>query len=301
MKLPLKRFRHAIGGVVIALVQFFFVTAPLFLIHFITDTLFFITYPIFTRIPSLRKQLLGNIRTAFGNEMSNDEVNSIAKNCIKGLFRMSGDIFHYGWPKNHGKLKELVTISGREHIEEALKEGKGIIGLGAHMVDFIMLSIRLAQSDLPFIVPTKAPRNELLRNKYIEWWAVCGLKYIDVDNREKARKEILDSLNDNMIVYLIADERKKRDGIPVPFFGKPALTAKGPALLSLTTGAPIVPIYINHSNGYSIEILPKIEFKPSGDDKKDIFDLTVKINKSIEDYIRKYPDQWIWLTPRWKM
>ena len=300
MKLPLKRFRHAIGGVVISLVQFFLTTAPLSLSRFITDILFYITYPI-TYIPSVRKQLLSNIRTAFGDEMSNDEMNRIVKNFIKGLFRMSVDTFHYGWPKNHHKLKEFVTISGREHIEEALKDGKGIIGLGAHMVDFIILSIRLAQSDLPFIVPTKAPRNELIRNKYLEWWALCGLKFIDVDNREKARKEILDSLKNNMIVYLIADERKKRDGIPVPFFGKPALTAKGPAILSLTTGAPIVPIYINHSDGYVIDILPKIEFKPSGDEEKDIFDLTVKVNKSIEDYIRKYPDQWIWLTPRWKM
>ena len=300
MKLPLKRFRHAIGGVVISLVQSFFTTAPIFLIHFITDILFYIIYP-FSYIPSVRNQLLGNIRTAFGDEMSKSDMNRIAKNCIKSLFRMSGNIFHYGWPKNHDKLRELVKISGIEHIEEALKEGKGIIGLGSHMVDFIMLTLRLAQSDLPFIVPTKAPRNELLRNKYLEWWAVGNVKYIDVDNREKARKEMLNSLRDNMIVYLIADERKKRDGISVPFFGKPALTAKGPAILSLTTGAPIVPIYINHSNGYTIEILPKIEFNPSGDQQKDVLDLTIKLNKSIEDYIRKYPDQWIWLNPRWKM
>lgn len=301
MKVPLKRARYALGGIVLFFFQSIFTRMPLFLTHLITDTLFYILYPFIIHIPSLRNQLFGNIRIAFGNELSNSEKVRLAKSFLKNLFRMPADILYYGHPKNHDRLKRDVKISGLEHIEEALKEKRGIIGLGSHMVDFMLLTVRLAQSDLPFIVPTKAPRNELLREKYREWWSISGVKYIDVDDRERSREEILSSLKDNMIVYLIADERKKRDGISVPFFGRPALTAKGPALLSLKTGAPIVPIFVNHNDRCVIDILPRIEYEPTGDEKTDIYELTVRINKSIEEYIRKHPEQWIWLNPRWKM
>ncbi len=300
MKVPFRKLRSALGGIVISLVQFFFTRTPLFLTRLISDSLFLIISPFFFRIPSLHRQLFGNIRTAFGDELTKSETKRLSRSFLKSLFRMPGEILYYGHPKNHERLKRDITISGREHIEEALKGGKGIIGLGSHMVDFMMLTVRLAQSDMPFIVPTKAPRNKLLREKYREWWSISGVKYIDVDDRERARDEILSSLKDNMLVYLIADERKKRDGIPVPFFGKPALTAKGPAVLSLTTGAPIIPIFINHEEGYVIDILPKIEYEPTGDEKEDVYRMTARINKSIEDYIRKYPDHWIWLNPRWK-
>ncbi|MBN1574247.1 MAG: lysophospholipid acyltransferase family protein [Deltaproteobacteria bacterium] len=301
MKVPFKRLRSALGEIVISFVQFFFTRTPLFLTRFISDSLFLILYPFLYRIPSLRRQLFGNLRIAFGDQLTKSETRRLCRSFLKSLFRMPGEILYYGHPKNHDKLKRDITISGREHLEEALKEGRGVIGLGSHMVDFMLLTVRLAQSDMPFIVPTKAPRNKFLKEKYSEWWSISGVKYIDVDDRERARDDILSSLKDNMLVYLIADERKKRDGISVPFFGKPALTAKGPAVLSLTTGAPIIPIYINHEDGCVIDILPRIEYEPTGDEKEDIYQITAKVNKSIEDYIRKYPDQWIWLNPRWKM
>jgi KDO2-lipid IV(A) lauroyltransferase len=301
MKVPFKRLRNALGKTVISFVQFFFTRTPLFVTRFISDLLYLTLCPIMIRIPSLSKQLFGNIHTAFGDELTKPERRRLCRSFLKSLFRMPGDILYYGHPKNHDRLKTYVTISGREHLEEALKEGKGVIGLGSHMVDFMLLTVRLAQSDMPFIVPTKAPRNKLLREKYREWWSISGVKYIDVDDRERAKDDIQRSLGRNMLVYLIADERKKRDGISVPFFGKPALTAKGPAVLSLTTGAPIVPIYINHENGCVIDILPKIEYEPTGDEDEDIYRITAMVNRSIEDYIRKYPDQWIWLNPRWKM
>jgi KDO2-lipid IV(A) lauroyltransferase len=113
----------------------------------------------------------------------------------------------------------------------------------------------------------------------------------------------LRGLRQNRIVYLIADERKKRDGILAPFLGKPALTTPGPAVLSLRTGAPIIPMFVTKREGrkHVIEILPPIDIEKTGNIEKDIYNLTEAANNAISDYIRKYPDQWAWTNPRWKI
>ncbi len=301
MKLPFKKARYAVGGVVFTVVEFLLPRTPLFLIHLFSDVLFFVAYPILSRIPSYRKIVFGNLKIAFDEKLSKREIRRIARESVRNIFRMPFDIVYYGHPKNHEKLGRDIEISGMEHIEQALSLGKGVIGLGAHMVDFLLLTVRLSQSDLPFIVPTKTPKNKMLKKKYQEWWQKSGVTYIDIDEGDLAREKMVAAIEKNQIVYLISDERKKRNGILVPFFGKPALTAQGPAMLSLNTGAPIIPIFINHKNGLVIDILPPLENKRTEDSESDIYKITNEVNDAICDYIKKYPDQWFWINPRWRL
>jgi KDO2-lipid IV(A) lauroyltransferase len=300
MKIPFKKARYLFGGVVFALVEFVIPKTPLSLIHLLSDILFFATYPILSRVPSYRKIVFGNLKIAFDGSYNKREIRRIARESIRNIFRMPFDIVYYGHPRNHDKLKRDIRISGAEHIEAALREGRGVVGIGAHMVDFLLLTVRLSQSDLPFIVPTKIPKNELLNRKYKEWWQKSKVTYIDVDEGDRAREKMVAAIEKNQIVYLISDERKKRNGILVPFFGKPALTAQGPAMLSIKTGAPIIPIFINHENGLIIDILPPLDSKRTGNTESDIYNITYNVNCAICDYIKKYPGQWFWINPRWR-
>ncbi len=299
MKLPLKTLRYAVGETAINVIEATLTRVPLGLIHALTDTLFLLLYPIITLMPAFRRTVIRNLMIAFGSELPRREIRRIARRSMRNLFRMPGDILYYGFPKNLDRLERDVTVAGIEHLTDALKKGGGVIGLGAHMTGFLLLTVRLANSGLPFIVPTKDPRNRMLRAKLRGWRDVSGVRSIDVDSADKGKQEIAESLAKNEIVYLIADERKKRDGILAPFFGKEALTAVGPAVFSLKTGAPIVPIFIaSKEDGFVVDILPPLNGATEG--RHSVAELTLLANRAIEDHIRAYPDQWVWTQQRWR-
>ena len=306
MKIPFKRLRYALGGVFLTPLEVIIPRVPLPLIVPFLDLLFIIAYPITILIPSLKKTLYGNLDIAFGDTITKSEKNVIARRVLKNFFKMLPILIHYAHPRNHHKVEEDIDIVGREHLDRALKEGNGVIGLGAHIGSFVLLVIRLALSDIPFIVVTKEPRNEIIADKYRKWKELCNINYIDTYSYlgTRATRSILKGLRKNNLVYLIADERKKRDGILVPFFGKPALTVTGPAVLSMRTKSPILPIFITQrgKRRHVIDILPPLEIEKTGDIKRDIYAITEAANLVIENYIRRHPDQWgSWFNPRWKV
>jgi KDO2-lipid IV(A) lauroyltransferase len=189
-----------------------------------------------------------------------------------------------------------------ENLESALEKGKGVILLSAHLSNFVLMIVRLVMTGLPFRVVLKDPKNETLKGVYTRYQEICGIKRIDADRGFTATKDILRALKNNEIAIMVADERKKHDGIKVPFFGRNALTAPGPAILVLRSGAPIVPAFIHRTEGskFEIEIFPPIEPEPTGDKEKDIYDISLMMNEVIEKQIRRYPEQWAWTNPRWK-
>jgi KDO2-lipid IV(A) lauroyltransferase len=116
-------------------------------------------------------------------------------------------------------------------------------------------------------------------------------------------KKSLNALRRNEVLYLVADEQQRRGGIPVPFFGQRAFTPSGPALFSLKTGAPILPMFVLRENRiqWTLMIGRPVEIERTSDEKRDIEALTAKFTKAIEDFIRQYPNQWTWLNRRWKL
>jgi KDO2-lipid IV(A) lauroyltransferase len=298
-----KRFRHALSGVFFDILDFFIHRVPIPLLYFGLDLLFFLFYPILSIVSTYRKTVKGNLDIAFGGSLSKREKRAVARRATRNLMNIPVISVHYAHPKNLPRVLSDVEFIGFEHLTEALDKGRGVIGLGAHLGNFILLNIALARTDLPFVAVTKEPRARPLALRYQRWKLACGLEWIDADGRAAATKGILRALKTNRIVLLIADERKKRDGIVVPFFGRPALTAPGPAVLSLRTGSPIVPIFITERRRYrhTIEILPEIKCDRTGNMEKDVYALTAKANEVIADYIRRYPDQWAWVNPRWRI
>jgi KDO2-lipid IV(A) lauroyltransferase len=300
MKFPLKRIRYFAGRYVLGGVRSTISLLPLALNRLMMDTIFYMSYPVMRLAPTFKKTVLKNLTTAFGAELSRHDIKRIARRSMKNVFRMPGDVLYYCLPRRHDRLKCDVTISGMEHLRSSLDKGRGVIGLGAHMTGFLLLTTRLAQADVPFVILTKDQRNRVIRDTLTHLKDLNGVRYISVDCPDKGKDETLRCLANNELVYLIADERKKRDGILAPFFGKDALTAAGPAALSLKTGAPIVPIFIARRNGsFVIDILPALNGHADGP-QPSVFEMTCRANSTIESYIRRYPDQWVWMQQRWR-
>jgi KDO2-lipid IV(A) lauroyltransferase len=92
-------------------------------------------------------------------------------------------------------------------------------------------------------------------------------------------------------------------GVFVEFFGKQACAASGVARVALKTGAAVLPgfmVWEQAERRYVLHFGPQLEFEKSGDASTDILAATQKCTSAIESWIRRYPDQWLWIHRRWK-
>lgn len=302
MNLLVKYLWYPIVEVLLFILDFVMSRTPLRFNRFCCDVVFFCFYPLIRVLFSYKKTLIKNLTMIYGDSMTGRQINRIAHSCMRNIVRMPGDILYYGSPNNRARLLRDISITGTEHLEEALKKGKGVIGLGAHMTHFLLLTVRLAQSELPFIVLIKNDSdNPVINKKLRAWRATRKIVEIDVGAEDKGMSAIAEAFKGNRLIYFIADQRRKRNAMVVPFFGRPAYTAVGPAVFSKKTGAPIVPIFVAQRNGgICVDIMPAVEDSSTGDYQDDIRIITERANVAIEQYIRKYPDQWLWTRPRWK-
>jgi KDO2-lipid IV(A) lauroyltransferase len=293
---------RCLGSSTLRAAEIVFPRVPLPVLSLIFDVVFFLLYPVLLVEPNFRTVVLPNINTAFGDSLTTCRKRRIAVRTMRRLFRMIPFCIHYAHPRNRRKILRDVRFEGLEHIREALAAGRGVIVVQAHFGNFILMTMAFARLGLPYVVVTKDPRNTVLRDRYTKWKRATSVRWIDADTRSRATREIMRCLGANNIVALVADERKKNDGIPVPFFGKEALTTPGPAVLALRTGAPIVPSFIidHRSSRYTVKILPPLPISGTRDHRADIYRVTEQVNHVIEDYIRRYPDLWAWTNKRWK-
>lgn len=303
MSSPIKRARYYIGGILIDILGFAIPYIPIPVLYAGLDVVWALFSPLQWLFPEVRKNMRANFDIVFGDSLTKREKRAIARRAVRNLLNIPVITVHYAHPRNLSKVVDDVRFVGLENLTKALEQKHGVIGLGAHIGNFILLTIAFSQSDLPFIPVTKDPRNRSLKTRYQRWKKACGLAWIDADSSAAATKQILRALRNNCVVLLISDERKKHDGIIVPFFGRPALTAAGPAVLSLRTGAPVVPIFIYEHARYkhTIEIGTPLAVERTGDHQRDIYLLTEKANQAISDMIRRHPDQWSWVQPRWRI
>jgi KDO2-lipid IV(A) lauroyltransferase len=302
MKIPFKRTRNGLSRLIVRPVFFIIPRIPLFVVRLLSDIVFYAIFPFFLILPGMNSQVFKNINIAYGDDMTKQQKRRIIRLALRNTFRLPGECIYYGLNNDPDKLTDDVGIVGLEHFREALENGKGAIAIGSHTGNFVNMVTRMAREDIPYVILTKKIKNEAINDAYNWGKEYCGVQYIDVKKRSDNMKVIRRALMDNRIIHFIMDERKKRGGIMVPFFGKPASTAAGPAILSLDTGAPLIPIFITHRGRYRqvIEILPPLSVELTGDRDTDVYNLTAAVNRVIEDYIRTYPEQWSWVNPRWK-
>ena len=130
------------------------------------------------------------------------------------------------------------------------------------------------------------------------------MKYICPNQIPKGRlgtREILSKFKNGYSIALMVDQRVS-EGEREPFFGKPAHTTTIPAQISLKYNCKLVPIFLERIEGLNFEMTVHEPYNvtKTKDNKKDIKNVTLKINEIIEKMIIKNPSQWIWSHNRWK-
>ena len=196
-------------------------------------------------------------------------------------------------------LHQLVTFEGREHIDKALAQGRGAIILTAHFGNWELLGASLLAHGYTIRGITRQLRSKRLEAIVSSYREKVGWQGID---RDRAVREVLRCLNRNELIAILADVDTHTRGIFVDFFGKPAYTPYSPVAFALKTGAAILPTFIvrQPDNSHRAIIEAPLPLQQSGEKEEDLLVNTQQFTKVIESYIRRYPEQWIWMHERWK-
>jgi KDO2-lipid IV(A) lauroyltransferase len=250
-----------------------------------------------------RRKARENLYRVYGKTFSPETIDCMAVNVFRNQGIVIAELMRLICSKQDlTSLIARIPVEGKERLDAALALGKGVIALGAHVNNFFLVGSRLAAEGYPFDVVQHYPDNKVLAAKMKEYTIKIGQHPIPKLPRIESVKHSLRSLRKNHILFLITDERQERGGEAVLFFGKRALTATGPAVLSLKAGSPILPMFmIREKNGSNrLHIGPPVTIDSSDDREKDIRNLTQAYTRVIEECVDRHPEQWAWVNPRWE-
>jgi len=245
-----------------------------------------------------RNVALNNLRAAFGDEKSEAEIRAIAKQVFRHFSRGAVEFFYLLALKRE-QVDSMIDVDGLEHIDSALAEGKGCIVITAHYGNWELLARKLVIRGYKVNVIARDSDDPGMTGTTTRIRESGGYQVFDKD---QPLIGAMRALRRNEVLGILPDQNDSR-GIFAPFFGRPVATATGPAMFSLKSGAPLVPMFAPRlpDGKYKATAYPRIDFTPTGNEEADTQALTALINLAIEREVRAHPNQWLWLHDRWKM
>jgi len=246
-------------------------------------------------LPRRQAMTLANLARAFGRERSLSELRRLGRHSFEhlGMNVVEACVFFFRAPT---VLLSRVELCGMEHVHAAATLGKGILLLTAHYGNWELLAASHTLTIFPLSVVVR-PMDDPLMDRVVERFRLRSA--VELIAKRQALPEIRDALRRGRMVGILLDQNASRaEGVFAPFFGIPASTSKALAVISLRTGAPVVPVFIRRVEGgrHRVEVQPVIPSPAAGD----VADYTAAFNRSIEAAVRRAPEQWFWMHNRWK-
>ena len=226
-----------------------------------------------------------------------EEAKRIAKASVTRFGRMIVDVLRYPEIKD-GKYKEMFTMDGREYLEDAKADGKGAIMIALHSGNWELLGGILASEGYPLISVAMQQQGDA--DRFINEYRTMMHQHVTY---KTGVREMVKELHKGSFIGLIMDQDPGDQGQLVPFFGYETLTPVGPAAMARMQDVPIIPVTIRfdeYTGKHKITVHPPIYAEKTDDRKRDIAVTLTILNEWLEDYIRRYPEDWFWLHNRWK-
>lgn len=250
-------------------------------------------------MPERRKIAAINLNIAFGGQMSaccrTDVIRASFKNAPSFLFdflklpQMSSEAF-----------EACIEIEGEEHLRAAFELGRGVMAVSAHFGNFLLLLAALVNSGYPMYAVTRNLKTAWIRRLYVGIMDRFG---IGTFTGRHVAPQILKTLRAGGIVGYVLDRNMLREnGIFVDFFRKKACTPRGLATLAGRNASPIIPIFIiSEPSGKHIIRIGEGFIPPALKSLRDQEEPITQLYTSlIEQWIHRYPQQWVWFHSRWK-
>jgi KDO2-lipid IV(A) lauroyltransferase len=242
---------------------------------------------------------LRNLEIAFP-EMSLAERSRLVRQEFDNLGRLLAESARL--PRyRRNNVAELAVYEGLEHFQAAQARGRGVLLLTAHLGGWEVGSFVHSLCGYPMRVVIRELDNPHVNRLAQRYRTLHGNTTF---GKQEFARGLLSAMRAGETVGLLMDTNMTPpQGVFVPFFGVPACTASGLARVALRTRAAVVPAFTiwDRSLGkYRIHFDPPLELLCTGDEESDAVANTALFTRIIEDYVRRYPEQWLWVHRRWK-
>jgi len=249
-------------------------------------------------LPQVRRQSAFNLANALGAEKTPRELTVINQKVFKNLGRNLTEALNVS-RLHKDNIDKYVKCDNLKLFSDLRENGKGVIVLSPHFGNWELVPVYAALKGYPV--------NVIARRLYYEKFEelisrIRAENKINVIYRDQPARKILNVLKANEILGILPDQDVDSvEGVFVDFFGQPAYTPSGPVALAMANNTPLVTCFlVREGNCHRLIIEEPISLENTGDKERDIKVNTEKWSKVFETYIRRYPEQWVWMHRRWK-
>lgn len=246
----------------------------------------------------LRRTGERNLELAFP-ELSPQERSRILRASFQNLGRLLGE-FSQLKRATPDALRRFIVCEGLENLEAAQARGRGVILFTGHLGAWELSSFALSAFGYPLSFLVRRIDNPKIETLAEKTRTRFGNRSID---KRAAARPMLRILREGGTLGLLVDlNTLPHEGVFVDFFGIPASTTASLATLALRTDAAVLPVFVpwdKERKRFVLRIDPPLKVESTGDMERDVLRLTSEFTSVIEAYVRRYPEQWLWIHKRW--
>ncbi|HWD41271.1 MAG TPA: lysophospholipid acyltransferase family protein [Fimbriimonas sp.] len=239
-----------------------------------------------------RKRTCANLRMAFP-EWSEDRISTTAKEVFRHFGGIAGDFFR-GPSRTNEEVVANMEVEGFHHYREAEALGRGVLMVSGHFGNWERCAHWLVTQGIQLSVITRETDDDGVQRRLSEMRESTGVKVL---SRGDSARETLVRLRQKETIAILADQNTEE--AYGHFFGKPAGTVLGPAVLHKRTGAVLLPgfcVRLGYGK-YRVFFRPPIDVDNSAQEPLQVME---EVNRVLESVVREYPEQWLWMHDRWK-
>lgn len=247
----------------------------------------------------LRRVGMRNLELAFADK-TKAQRRKILRGTFTSLGRQLAEVCLF--PRyTRENVSQVIVYDGFENYERAHSRSKGVLYLTAHIGAWELSAFAHSLQGHPLKIVMRGLDNPHLDALIQRYRTMHGNAVVDKDNFVRG---LLAAMKAGETVGILMDTNMTPpQGVFVNFFGIPACTASGLARIALRTDAAVVPgftIWDPVLRKYRLRFEPAVKLIRTQDEEADVVANTALFTRIIEDCVRRYPDQWLWVHRRWK-
>jgi len=249
--------------------------------------------------PAARATVTANQARVLGREPGDPLVVASTKEAFRRYARYWFDAFDVvDW--SDAEIERAFSWTGIEHLADPVASGTGVIAVLPHMGNWDAAGRAMLQQGLPVVSVAERLRPDALFRLFLEHRQALGMTIIGLDQNGRVGRELSKAIAESRVVALVADRDLTGRGVEVEMFGGRRKLPAGPALLALSTGAPIVIAAIYETpDGWRCVLHPLGDVARTGRRREDATALTLEIARAFERAISASPPDWHLFQPGW--
>ena len=250
-------------------------------------------------VPSAREVVAGNLARVIGRPADSDLVQAATREAFGLYARYWYDTFRLR-AMTLEEVNRRFVMEDVENIDKALAAGRGAVLALPHLGNWDAAGHYLAAKGYQLCAVAEKLSNERVFELFLKHREELGMKIVALDSTARVGPQLLELLAGNWLIALVADRDLTGRGVDVEMFGAQRQLPAGPALLSLTSGAPLMvcPIYTT-DQGWHCRIGSPVEAERTGDMRADVTTLTKVLAAEFETIIAAKPTDWHMFQPAW--